>query len=63
SGFFSNNALDLCLKVLGEDKILFAVDWPYADNTTGVNWLSATPISSQLKEKIFCGNAVKFLKL
>ena len=63
SGFFSNNALDLCLKVLGEDKILFAVDWPYADNTAGVNWLSSTPISSQLKEKIFCANAVKFLKL
>ena len=63
SGFFSDNALDLCLKVLGDNKILFAIDWPYADNIAGVNWLSKAPISERTKNKIFFENTLKFLKL
>ena len=63
SGFFSDNALELCLKVLGDDKILFAIDWPYADNKAGVNWLSKAPISQRIKNKIFFENTSKILKL
>ena len=63
SGFFSDNALELCLRVMGEDKIMFAVDWPYADNLTGVNWLKHAPIQSETKNKIFSKNSIDFLKL
>ena len=48
---------------MGEDKIMFAVDWPYADNLTGVNWLKNAPIQSETKNKIFSKNSIDFLKL
>lgn len=63
SGFFSNEALDLSLKVLGENRILFAIDWPYADNKAGVEWLNSAPIDQTIKNKIFFGNSEKFFGL
>ena len=63
SGFFSNTALELCLKVLDTDRILFAIDWPYASNQSGVNWLKNAPIDAEIKAAIFYKNAQKLLKV
>ena len=63
SGFFSDSALELCLKVLDSDRILFAVDWPYANNQSGVNWLKNSQIDNETKEAIFFKNAKKLLKI
>lgn len=63
SGFFSDSALELCLKVLDKDRILFAVDWPYASNQSGVNWLKKSQIDNETKEAIFFNNAKKLLKI
>lgn len=63
SGFFSDNALDCCLKALQPNRILFAVDWPYADNAKGVDWLENSPLDAGKKEVIFSKNAEMLLGL
>ena len=62
SGFFADEALLLCLKMLRSDRILFAVDWPYADNMNGVNWLREAPIEEATRREIFSGNARRLLR-
>ena len=63
SGFFSDTALRCCLEAIGPDRILFAVDWPYADNTKGVDWLKNFPLEDDVKAGIFSGNAETLLEL
>lgn len=63
SGFFSDPALRCCLEEMGEDRVLFAIDWPYESNTQGVDWLAGSGFDAKTKERIFCGNAEALLKL
>ncbi|NNE89778.1 MAG: amidohydrolase [Silicimonas sp.] len=63
SGFFSDRALTCTLDAVGVDRVLFAVDWPYADNTEAVDWLKAAPIADDDRQAIFSGNAQRLLKL
>ena len=63
SGNFSFPALQCCLLELGVDKIIFSVDWPWATNTEGVNFLESAPLSRADKEKIFHGNVEQLLKM
>ncbi len=63
SGFFSDHALELCVNTLKEDHILFAIDWPYANNETGVNWLQNSRIKPSIKSGIFSENAQNLFRL
>ena len=63
SGFFADDALLLCLKTLELERILFAVDWPYADNRKGVDWLREAPVDDATRNAIFSGNAKQLLGL
>ena len=63
SGFFSDTALRCCLEAVEPDRILFAVDWPYADNTKGVDWLKNCLLEGNTKANIFARNAETLLKL
>jgi predicted TIM-barrel fold metal-dependent hydrolase len=63
SGAFQDSALACSIAEMGLDRILFAVDWPYIDNTLGVQWLNKAPISETERAAIFAGNARKLLKL
>ncbi|MDB3860561.1 amidohydrolase family protein [Paracoccaceae bacterium] len=63
SGFFSDHALELCVNTLKLDHILFAIDWPYANNETGVNWLQNSKIKSSIKSDIFSENAKILFRL
>jgi 2,3-dihydroxybenzoate decarboxylase len=54
----------LCtLLALGADNILFAIDWPYEANKTGMEFLRKLSISDADKEKIAHGNAERLLGL
>jgi predicted TIM-barrel fold metal-dependent hydrolase len=63
SGFFSDAALRCCIDELGVDKIMFSVDWPFAANDAGVEWLKKAPLSEEDRAKIFGGTAKKLLRL
>lgn len=63
SGNFSTNALVCSMMEMGVDRIMFSVDWPFAPNKMGTDWLEAVPISHDDKVKIFGGNARRVLRL
>ena len=63
SGFFSDAALRCALDQMPLDRILFAVDYPYASSKAGVDWLQATDLSEADKAQIFSANARALLKL
>ena len=63
SGFFADEALLLCLKMLEPERVLFAVDWPYASNRDGVDWMHRAPVDDATRDAIFSGNAKRLLGL
>jgi 2,3-dihydroxybenzoate decarboxylase len=63
SGHFSTPALLCAMLELGIDRILFSVDWPYAENVPGMQWMETVPLSAEDKEKMFSGNARRLLKI
>ena len=63
SGFFSDPALQCCITELGIDRIMFSIDWPYASNTAGVNWMKTSWLSEADKEQILSGNAKRLLRI
>ena len=63
SGFFSDPALLCCVMEMGIDRILFSVDYPFAENPPGTEWLKTLPISGEDRAKLLHGNAQRLLKL
>lgn len=63
SGFFSDPALLCCMMEMGIDRILFSVDYPFAENPPGTEWLKTLPIAGEDREKLLNGNARRLLKL
>jgi 2,3-dihydroxybenzoate decarboxylase len=63
SGQFSVPALICTILMLGADKVMFSVDWPYESNKVGVEFLKRLPVSADDLEKIAFGNATRLLRL
>ena len=63
SGNWYEPAFVCTLLALGADRILFAVDWPYEANTTGMEFLKKLSISVTDREKIAHGNAERILRM
>jgi predicted TIM-barrel fold metal-dependent hydrolase len=63
SGFFSDPALLCCMMEMGIDRILFSVDYPFAENPPGAQWTETLPLSPEDKEKLLNGNAKRLLRL
>ena len=63
SGFFTNPPLLVALQVMGADRIIFSVDYPYSTNEQGRTFLDNASISPADKEKISHLNAERLLKL
>lgn len=63
SGFFTDAPLLCTLPVVGADRILFAVDYPFSTNEEGRRFLDAAPLSQEDKERIAHGNAERLLRL
>ena len=63
SGYFTVPPFLCTLQVMGADRILFSVDYPYSPNTVGRNFLNALPVSAEDLGKISHGNTERLLKL
>jgi hypothetical protein len=63
SGYFSVPPLQCALAAVGADRILFAIDYPFADNAEGRAFLETAPISHVDREKIAHGNAERLLRI
>jgi predicted TIM-barrel fold metal-dependent hydrolase len=63
SGNWYEPAFQCTLAALGADSILFAVDWPYESNKTGMQFLRNISVSDADREKIAYRNAERLLRL
>ena len=63
SGCFSLPPFLCALEVVGADRMLFSVDYPYDANARGKAFLETLPISDEDKAKISYGNAKRLLTL
>ncbi|MBC2601632.1 amidohydrolase family protein [Puniceicoccus vermicola] len=57
SAFFQDELLDLLLKYIRVDRVMFATDYPFADMKEGTNWFRAVDLPRETKEKIAFRNA------
>lgn len=63
SGYFFDGPLQLTRQVLGDDRIIFSVDYPYSDNKRATTWLRQSGIDQDAREKFAHRNADALLKL
>ena len=63
SGCWSDQALICALLMVGADRLLFAVDYPYERMDLASDWLDRAPISENDRRKIAYGNARSLFKL
>ncbi len=63
SGYFSTPPFLCMQQVVGIDRIMFSVDYPYSPNTVGRQFLNSLAIGPEDREKITHVNAEKLLKL
>jgi predicted TIM-barrel fold metal-dependent hydrolase len=63
SGYYFDAPFRLALKAFGDDRILFAVDYPYSDNAGACAWLSHVDVEPHVREQIAHGNAEALLGL
>jgi predicted TIM-barrel fold metal-dependent hydrolase len=63
SGLFTYPPLLCLLMVVGADRVMLSVDYPFSDNEQGRDFMLGAPISADDKEKIAHGNAERLLRL
>ncbi len=63
SGYFTLPPLLCALEVVGADRILFSIDYPFASNQIGRKFLDSLPLNPADMHKIAHGNAERLLKL
>jgi len=49
--------------VLGADRIMWAIDYPYQVSPPSVKWMNETAISEEDRHKIFHGNAERIFHI
>jgi 2,3-dihydroxybenzoate decarboxylase/5-carboxyvanillate decarboxylase len=57
SGVEHTPALKYCIDVLGPDRVMWAIDYPYQQHSPAVKWMDEADISDEHKEMIYHGNA------
>jgi uncharacterized protein len=63
SGYTTFPPLQCALSVVGIDRLIFSVDYPYTDNASARAFLDTAPISPTDREKLAHGNAERLLRL
>lgn len=63
SGMMTNPPLEFCLSMFGEDRIMFAVDYPYERTEEAVDFIRAAPLSAEARRKIAHANAEALFRI
>ncbi len=63
SGTFTDPPLQCALSVLGADRIIFAIDYPFSPNEAGRAFLDKAQLNSADRENIAHRNAERLLRL
>jgi predicted TIM-barrel fold metal-dependent hydrolase len=63
SGYFSKSPFDCCRTVLGLDRMMYSVDYPFSPNTRGQEFLASLDLSEDEMAAFAHGNAERVLKL
>ena len=63
SGVCDPGALAAAIAALGEDSVMFSVDYPYEDTPTAAAFIDSAPISGAVRAKVCHGNAARLLRL
>lgn len=63
SGVCDPGALADAIGALGEDRVMFSVDYPYEDTATAARFIETAPLSPDVRAKVCHGNAERILKL
>lgn len=63
SGLFTLPPLELAMEVLGIDRIMFSIDYPYSGNDVGRAFLDSLTLREEDMEKLTHKNAERLLKL
>lgn len=63
SGFFTAPPFAAAVATFGIDRILFSVDYPFADNQRARKFLDDLDLTAEAREKVAHGNAGRVLKL
>lgn len=63
SGFFYTPALEHTLKVLGSERVMYSVDYPYEDTVEANKWFQTLDYAPDVLQAIAYDNAKRLLKL
>jgi len=63
SGYFTMPPLQCALDVIGIDRLMFSIDYPFSPTTQGRAYLDAMQLGDDDMKKLTHGNAEKLLKL
>lgn len=63
AGAFSDEPLRCALDALGEDNVMYWVDYPFESMTEAAEWLDASKLDVHVRAKIEHENAQALLKL
>ena len=51
------------LKALGEDNVMWAIDYPYQPSAPAVRWMDAAPVSEEVRAKLYYRNAERIFRI
>jgi 2,3-dihydroxybenzoate decarboxylase len=63
TGVCQDSALLCALAELGDDRVVFSVDYPYEETKEAADWIDRAPIGTDQREKICYRNAQRVLHL
>ena len=63
SGAFSAPAFRCAMEVMGDDNLMFSVDWPYESNRAGTAFFDRLELSPATREKVGWSNAARLLRI
>jgi uncharacterized protein len=63
SGYFYDGPFRLTQEMFGDERLIFSVDYPFADNRRACDWFDRLDLATEVREKIAHGTVDELLRL